>query len=402
MDNKVKIVLVGIGGYGNNYLEELLNNSKYEKNYEIAGVVDPYPQGCKGLEDIRRLGISEFSSQEEFYSVSGADLAIISSPIQFHCEQTCTALSRGSNVLCEKPAAAVAREVRKMIDERNKAGKFVAIGFQWSFSKAVLDLKRNILDGKFGKPRRLKTIVLWPRNLDYYARGWAGRKRDNAGRWILDSVAANATSHYLHNMFFLLGNEMDRSARLETLKAEIYRANDIENYDTSIIRAFTADGAEILFAASHAIPPKELKGPVFEYVFDNAVIKYSSINYKSENIKAFLNNGTVIDYGCPNDDSNNKLWASIKAARGGEAHLHCGLEAALTHTACIDAVQESVPDALEFPKELRRFDDAEKVVYVEGLSDILIKCYDEWKLPSELETPWACGGKEVNLSGYFI
>ena len=38
---------------------------------------------------------------EQFYEKHMADLVVISSPIQFHCEQVCLALSKGSNVLCE-------------------------------------------------------------------------------------------------------------------------------------------------------------------------------------------------------------------------------------------------------------------------------------------------------------
>ena len=40
--------------------------------------------------------------------------------------------------------------------------KIVAIGYQWSFSDAIQKLKADVIAGIFGKPRRLKTLVLWP------------------------------------------------------------------------------------------------------------------------------------------------------------------------------------------------------------------------------------------------
>ena len=42
---KVKILSVGIGGFANIYLEHLLGQE--EKNFEIVGMIDPFPQGAK-------------------------------------------------------------------------------------------------------------------------------------------------------------------------------------------------------------------------------------------------------------------------------------------------------------------------------------------------------------------
>src|SRR5690606_34582742 len=107
--------------------------------------------------------------------------------------------------------------------------------------------------GAFGKPKRLRTIVLWPRSDRYYARGWAGKLRDQAGNLVMDSVANNATAHYIHNMFYVLGRATDESARPARVTAELYRANRIENYDTAAMRVHTEDGVELLYFGSHAV-----------------------------------------------------------------------------------------------------------------------------------------------------
>src|SRR5665647_117886 len=174
MEKKVSILLVGIGGYGNLYVNELLDHGD-EHNVEIAGIVDPFPQGCKRFNDLQQADIPMYRLMEEFYQINKADLAIVSSPIHYHCEQVCIALSNGSNVLCEKPISATPVEAMKMLEMQKRTGKIVGIGYQWSYSKAMLDLKKDILKGVFGKPVRLKTLVLWPRDKKYFARGWAGK-----------------------------------------------------------------------------------------------------------------------------------------------------------------------------------------------------------------------------------
>ena len=223
MPGPVSIVLSGLGGYGLCYLEGLLDQPDDGRFRLVAGV-DPAPQNCKRLADLEARRVPVYPSLEEFYRVGRADLAVLSSPIHQHCRQTCLALAHGSHVLCEKPAAATVQDVDRMIRARDEARKSVAIGYQWSFSTPIQRLKRDILAGEFGAPRRLRSVCLWPRDEVYYTRNdWAGRQRAADGSWILDSPVNNAMAHDLHNMLYLLGPSIDRSAQPVEIVAELYR-----------------------------------------------------------------------------------------------------------------------------------------------------------------------------------
>lgn len=396
-DDRVSILLVGIGGYGNIYVDALLNNLERE-DFKIVGAVDPKPEGCRNLSRIQDLGVPIFSSMEEFYKSFKADLAIISSPIHFHCIQTCFALSQGSHVLCEKPVSATIQEAHQMIKARDDARKIVAIGYQWSYSNAIRTLKRDIQSGLFGKPKRFKTMVLWPRNHDYYSRNsWAGKLRDDQGRWVLDSVANNATAHHLHNMFYVLGKKEDESARPANLIAELYRANKIENFDTAAVRVFTEEGVELLFYATHAV--NETVQPTFCFEFEKAKVVYGLLEDESGEIVALFNDGTRKVYGDPEKEKIKKLWLTIDAVKGLQPVV-CGIEAATSQTICINGMQESVPRIGQFPEKLLKYDESTKMTWVEGLNDVLKQCYREWKLPHEIGVEWAKAGKAVDLRGY--
>ena len=397
MSKEVSILLVGIGGYGNVYVNELLNK-KTNYAYNIKGVVDIKPKNCKNLEKIYEMNIPVYSSMSKFYNRNTADLAIISSPIQLHCEQTCFALSHGSYVLCEKPVSATIQEALKMSEMCKKTSKFVAVGYQWSFSESIQALKGDILKGVFGKPRRLKTIVLWPRNLEYYSRSWAGKMQDESGRWILDSVANNATSHYLHNMLYILGNKVNESAFPRFITAELYRANSIDNFDTSVIQIITDNNVEIIHYASHAT--KDSLDVTFEYEFENARVLFNNTDDENARcIKAVFNDRTQKEYGNPGKDNNIKLWRCIKAAGEG-IEIPCGIEAASSQTLCINGAQESMPDICEFPKNIIRFDEALNQIWVEGLSETMKNCYDNWLSPGQMNIPWSKRGKEIDMKCY--
>ena len=195
----VDIALVGIGGYGGHYLPALLTPPD-GRDVRLVGAVDPLPDRCSRLAELQGRGVPIYPDMASLFAERAADLVVIASPIHCHCAQTCLALANGANVLCEKPVAPTIQEALRMQEAADRAGRFVAVGYQWSFTGAVQELKRDILDGRFGRPLRLKTLVLWPRAEKYYRRNdWAGRVRTPEGQWVLDSPVANATAHYLHN-----------------------------------------------------------------------------------------------------------------------------------------------------------------------------------------------------------
>src|SRR5690606_23422677 len=265
-------------------------------------------------------------------------------------------------------------EAKKLIETRNQTGNFVAIGFNWSFSPSVHELKRDILNGVLGKPKRLKTIVNWPRDAAYYNRNnWAGRMYSKEGAPILDSVANNATSHYLHHMFYLLGPKIDASVQLKNIMAELYRANPIESFDTCAVRIITSDDVEILFYATHAV--KDSFGPHSLYEFEKATI-YRSDGEDDNQVIVKFKNGTEKVYPDPERDHIQKLITCINAVATGNHNILCGPEAATPHVQAIAAMHESVPDIPSFPESLTRLDKERDVTWVKGLDETLIQCYE--------------------------
>ncbi len=396
MAKNVSVVLVALGGYGLVYLEGLLDRRK-DPEVTIVGGVDPEPERCSRLDELRALGVPVFACLEDFYAAHKADLAIISSPIQLHCQQTCSALSQGSHVLCEKPLGATIQEGARMLAARDAAGRFVSIGYQWSFTETIQQLKHDIAAGLFGAPVRFKTIALWPRDESYYRRNdWAGRQRDNQGRWVLDSPANNALAHYLHNMFYLLGERPESSARPRRVVAELYRANQIENFDTFAARLTTEQGVEVLFYGSHAVP--EEIGPRIVYEFEQATVTYAG--WHSEFV-AKWRTGEEKSYGAPDAHYLEKMWKAIASVRSGEPPL-CGIEAALAHTLAINGMHESMPDIVALPRELVQTsgEPGKRLTYAQAVAQCLLEAFERNALPSEMGAPWAVRGREIDLQSY--
>ncbi len=391
MTRPLKILLVGIGGYGQNYVNELLENLSRE-NLKISGVIDLKPELSDRYGDLVSMGTAFFSCVEDFYSQNEADIAIISSPIQYHSPQACTAMLNGSHVLCEKPLSGSVEDGLKMIETKKKTGKLLAVGYQMSYSKTVLNLKNDIISGMLGKPIRCRTVLTAPRNRAYYMRNsWAGKLCDSQGNYIRDSVANNANAHYLHNMLYLLGEHIDSSSMPETVQAELYRANPIETFDTAAVRIMTQGNVEVTFFTTHAT--KEVILPRIAMEFENGIVEYDGT--VDEDFKVICRDGSIIRYGDPNEDQMNKLWSLVEAVRNN-THVACGPESALAHTICIEAMHNSM-EPVDFPPDIEKFDEDERMLWVDGLSEVLLSCYENWALPSEMNIGWAKQGKKIRI-----
>lgn len=390
----VSIVLVGIGGYGNSFVNWLLD-ADGRAHARIVGAVDPVPSRCVRLPELLDAGVPVFPTMADFYEKASADLAILSTPIHLHARQTCDALRNGSHVLCEKPLCTTPEEAVRMRRAELEHGGHVAIGYQWSFSRAVQALKRDIRAGDFGRPLHLRTLVLWPRDEAYYHRNnWAGAVRDAEGNWVLDSPVNNACAHHLHNMLYVLGPETDRSAVPVELTAELHRAQAIENYDTAALRIRTDDGVELLFIVSHSAG--HLVGPRFKYEFELGTVEYDDAS--GAQIVARMTDGSIRRYGCPSEAKDRKLWLTLDAIRRHEQAL-CGIAAAQPHTQCVWAAQQSGDPIRVFPRERIRVEGMEghRVTWVEGLTGHLVEAFESRRLPSECGFDWAHPARTVSL-----
>jgi len=398
MSKTLTIAMVGLSGFGGSHVNRFLDASD-EYNIRIVGAIDVNPERCTRLQDLKKAGVEIYSSLEMFYETGKkADLVVIASPIHFHAQQTQTALKNGSNVLCEKPAAARIQDAMKMANTAKAAGKLLAIGYQWSFSTAIQALKRDVMDGVFGEPVCLKTFINWPRAASYYKdRHWAARVKSDEGAWILDSPVHNATAHYLHNCFYILGRTTELSAMPVDIQAELYRANPIQNYDTAALRAHTEDGAEIVFYTSHAVPSNI--GPVISYEFEKATVVY-----ESQGDNAFIarfKDGNAKSYGNPDDGRKEKTWTTVAAVREGKESL-CGILAAIPQMLCANGAQESM-EVASFPEKMigKQGSADNPVTVANGLQSVLLQCFNLGILPYEHSNiSWAQESKVIDLRNY--
>lgn len=392
---KKQVVLIGVGGYGDVYPSLYLRYPElYAQKMEVVGVVDPFAAAAPKAAWFAEKGIPVFDRAEDFYKTRQADLAVISSPIPQHKAQCLTAMENGSDVLCEKPLVPTVEEAAELIAVRNRCGRKLGVGFQWSFCRPMTRLKRDILAGRFGRPVLLKSLICWKRDTAYYSGGWKGKLRTREGALILDSVVTNATAHYLHNIFFVLGDRPDTAAMPIHVAAEVYRAKPIESFDTVVLRGSFENGARFWYGATHSNDERDVT--TFLYQFEKGEVRFNT-DRRDDHVYAVFSDGTTEDYGNPQafEELNPKLLTMLAASGGGEAAVPCGVETVLPHLKVCNGLfmQAGIQDidpALVFASA------EPEGVFVHGLSMGLSAAYAAGRLPSELGLPFA--GEAVTFS----
>lgn len=397
---KVKIALAGVGGYGGSYLR-WLEHDVDPQSYILAGVIDPYADKASRYEWLKSNNIPIYDTLKDFYAGNSADLMIVSSPIRFHKPQSVTAMANGSHVLCEKPLVPIIQDAAELKQAQEKYNKKLGVGFQLSYSKPILDFKTDIINGVLGKPLEFKSFTSWRRYDAYYNESdWKGRIRSKNGEWILDSISTNATAHYLFNIFFMAGDKLETSAMPKEAQAEIYRAKDIESYDTCFIRGSFDNGCKFYYFATHS-GERELN-PSFLYKFEKATVTMSSERTGKYEVIAEFNDGRSKKYGNAMGDGNeaSKIKAMIATARGEESLNTCDIDTVMPHIIISNAIYDQA-DFINFPKDVCYRNENPAGTFVNNLVDESMKCYESMKLPSELKYSWASSvPTELKIAGY--
>jgi len=383
MKKPLKVLLVGVGGYGALYADYLLDG-EFDGVLRLEGVADPFAETSRNYDRLKAAA-PIYDTMQEFFANHEADLTVIVTPIHLHYEQCMCALENGSNVLCEKPLVPTVDALDRLQKAADERGKILAVGFQWCHSTVMLALKERILAGEFGKPTRFKSFVSWPRDWEYYNRGvkWAGKIKSADGELIYDSIASNATAHYIQNMLFLLGPSMEESASLSEVHSECYRANEIESFDTIVFRG-KAGGAQVYYSASHAT--YYTVHPVMDYAFEKARIW---VNVHGQDWACTLHHedGRVEELGHALGDGEKNRMRFMAAKLLGEKATVCTTKTARPVTDFLTKLFEK-EGFHDFPADLVVKDGERKATYVKNLHLDLWDAFGAEKLPSEMAFLW--------------
>lgn len=249
------IALIGVTGYGAIYLH-LIREALKRREIVLKAAVIINPDKVPDLvSELQAGGTVIYPTATAFFAQEAGqiDLCLVPTGIQWHARLTISALQAGMNVLVEKPLAGSSADAQAIRAAEAATGHWVAVGFQDLYTPEARWVKTQLLAGGIGELREISMLGLWPRSRAYFERTtWAGRAAAD-GAAVLDSPLNNAFAHFVNLALFFAGETAGESASIHIDSAELFRAHQIEMFDTAVIRGTTRSGTRCWFGVSHAI-----------------------------------------------------------------------------------------------------------------------------------------------------
>jgi predicted dehydrogenase len=300
-----RVALVGVHGFGTHHLRNL-ERLQAAGVIELVAVADPNPPAPGSVPGTTIV----FPALAELLAgTSELDAIIVATPIQTHAPLGLAALATAADLYLEKPPVASLADFHQLCDAAAANGRSVQIGFQSLGSHALTAIEKLLADGTIGTLQGISATGRWVRDRAYYKRSrWAG-KRTIDGVDVVDGVATNPLAHAVATALRIAGART--TADIASLETELYRANQIESDDTSVIRIRTSSGLPItcaltLCATESVEPYVTLQGSkgsaVFHYTEDRLTVETAEGRSEeifgrddlTENLLSHRNSGTPL------------------------------------------------------------------------------------------------------------
>jgi hypothetical protein len=209
----------------------------------------------------------------------------------------------------------------------------------------------------------------------------------------MESCFGNAMSHYVHNVLFWTGTqELFDWSPVETVRAELYHAYDIESADTLFVESNTPGGVKLRFALSVACSIRE--AGVERIVTDRAVIEYRvGSDYRIEFADGRVETGKVAGAGVSN---NLRVYFSYLTGQSDRPITR--LEDCKPFVELNDLVFAAVGKIHKIPHSSIEHEDVngDEQVVITGINDIAYDFAAKGRFPSEQQINWGrTGGTAV-------
>jgi len=145
----IRIVQVGIGGFGSSWASEVMPSVP---EVEAVGYVD---MSSAALKEVVASGLATeddcFGTLAEAIAATDPDAVLVTTNLPGHAPVVTEALEAGRHVLVEKPFASSLPEARKLVDLAAARRLTVAVSQNYRFFPAVRAVQAVVASGKLGR-----------------------------------------------------------------------------------------------------------------------------------------------------------------------------------------------------------------------------------------------------------
>lgn len=195
----MKYALIGCGRISINHIKAAHGNS-----LEIVGLCDLIHGNVVSMLakcDWDTGAYKIFVDYKKMIEETHPDIVAIATESGKHAAIALYCLSKGINVIVEKPMAMSIADAQLMIDSAKKHKALISVCHQNRFNHAVVATKKSVQEGRFGKISHAAICVRWNRGKEYYSQAsWRGTWENDGG------ALMNQCIHGIDLLLYLVGS----------------------------------------------------------------------------------------------------------------------------------------------------------------------------------------------------
>ena len=243
----INFALVGCGRISKRH-SELLGENQIA-GAQLVAVCDKIVSKAEVIAD--KYSIPAYSCLHEMMKAEKIDVVVVLTESGLHAQHAIELAPYGAHIVVEKPMALTLDDADAMIEACDKHGVKLFVVKQNRFNVPVVQLRKALEQGRFGKLIMGTVRVRWCRPQAYYDQDpWRGT-------WAYDGgVLTNQASHHVDLLEWMMGDVESVFAKSKHALA------DIEAEDTAVVILKFRNGALSVIEATTAIRPKDLEGSI--------------------------------------------------------------------------------------------------------------------------------------------
>jgi len=228
MSKKINWGIIGLGNIAHQFCDDLA----LVEQASIYAVASRSKEKSEVFAE-KHGAIKNYGSYDALFQDPEVDIVYIATPHDSHAQLSIAAMNQGKHVLCEKPLAVNATQVKAMIAASKTNEVYLMEAFWTRFNPSIVEIREKIAQGVIGDIIHIKADFSFPQNLE-----------DEQGRNLNMALAGGALldmgPYPVFLAYLLLGipNDIQASAQFHETGADI-QTSAVFNYDNAQAMLYT-------------------------------------------------------------------------------------------------------------------------------------------------------------------
>lgn len=309
MDSTVRFGVIGLGNMGSAHARSLAEGKV--KGGKIVAAADIDEQKRRAAKSFLPEDCAILTSGESLIDSAAVDAIIVATPHYSHPELAISALTRGINVVVEKPVGVYTSQVKALNAAAEQSTALFTVMFNQRTNGLYRKMKSIVESGGIGQIKRVNWLITdWYRSQSYYDSGSWRATWDGEGGGVL----FNQCPHQIDLLQWITGMVPSRIRAF----CHFGKWHDIEVEDDVTAYLEYANGATGAFITTTADAPGsnrfEISGTLGKLVAENGKVEYCKLKIDEREFNATYRGG----FGSPE-------YERFFFDDGGENPQHVGI-----------------------------------------------------------------------------